>query len=499
MRHKIRLLARGNSVKRVTDKMAKITPLLLCGGSGTRLWPLSRKSYPKQFSVLSGEGSLFQQAALRLSGDGFARPVVVTNSDFRFIVVEQLAAARIDPGAIVIEPSGRNTAPAILAATLQIAADDPDALILVAPSDHVVPNAAAFRAAVQAATPAALAGRIVTFGIQPDRAETGYGWLELSAAPKQGQTQPLLRFVEKPNAERAAEMLQAGNFLWNAGIFLFAAQTLLEAFATHAPDLIAPVADAVELAQSDLGFLRLAPAPWEQARDISIDFAVMEKAGNLDVLPFSAGWSDLGDWDAVWREAEARDGSGNVTQGPATAIDCAGSLLRSESDGQVLMGIGLENMIAVAMPDAVLVAPRHRAQDVKLAVAALKSTAARQAEHFPRDHRPWGWFETLAFADRFQVKRIVVKPGAALSLQSHVHRAEHWIVVSGTARVTVADQVTLVTENQSVFIPLGAKHRLENPGKLPMVLIEVQTGAYLGEDDIVRYEDVYARGQGAKG
>ncbi len=479
--------------------MGKITPLLLCGGSGTRLWPLSRKGYPKQFSVLSGQGSLFQQAAQRLSGAGFARPVVVTNSDFRFIVVEQLAAAHIDPGAIVIEPAGRNTGPAILAATLQIAADDPQALILVAPSDHVVPDADAFRAAVLTAAPAARAGRIVTFGIRPDRAETGYGWLELSTAPVEGQTQPLLRFVEKPDAVRAAQMLQAGTYLWNAGIFLFAAQTLLDAFAAHAPDLIAPVGDAVELAEVDLGFLRLATDPWSQARDVSIDFAVMEKADNLDVLPFSAGWSDLGDWDAVWREAPAHDAAGNATTGDAVQIDCTGSLLRAEQDGQVLVGIGLENMIAVAMSDAVLVAPRHRAQDVKQAVAILKSTAARQAEGFLRDHRPWGWFETLALADRFQVKRIVVKPGAALSLQSHVHRAEHWIVVSGTARVTVGDAVDLVSENQSVFIPLGAKHRLENPGKLPMVLIEVQTGAYLGEDDIIRYEDAYARGQGAKG
>lgn len=479
--------------------MTQITPLLLCGGSGTRLWPLSRKSFPKQFSPLSGEGSLFQQAALRLSGSDYARPVVVTNSDFRFIVVEQLAAARIDPGAILIEPSGRNTAPAILAATLQIAADDPDALILVAPSDHVVPDAPAFRAAVQAACPAAIGGRIVTFGIRPDRAETGYGWLELSTAPVEGKTQPLVRFVEKPDATRAADMLAAGNFLWNAGIFLFSAQTLLDAFSTHAPDLIDPVADAVELAQADLGFVRLADGPWAKAREISIDFAVMEKASNLDVVLFGAGWSDLGDWNAVWRDAAGRDVNGNVTHGEVTAIDCSGSLLRCESEGQVLVGIGLEDMIAVAMPDAVLVAPRSRAQDVKLAVAALKSTAARQAEAFPRDHRPWGWFETLALADRFQVKRIVVKPGAALSLQSHVHRAEHWIVVSGTARVTVGDQVSLVSENQSVFIPLGAKHRLENPGKLPMVLIEVQTGAYLGEDDIIRYEDVYARGQGAKG
>lgn len=309
----------GPAVK-VKTLMNSITPLVLCGGSGTRLWPLSRKSYPKQFSPLTGEASLFQQVATRLSGPGFSRPVVVTNSDFRFIVVEQLAAVRIDPGAILIEPSGRNTAPAILAATLHIAARDPQALILVAPSDHVVPDAQAFRAAVMAASDAARTGRIVTFGIRPDRAETGYGWLELSVPPTEGQTQALLRFAEKPDLARAQAMLAAGTFLWNAGIFLFSAQTLLAAFAAHAPDLIAPVTRSVEMAEADLGFLRLAAAPWHEAREISIDYAVMEKADNLDVLPFSAGWSDLGDWDAVWREAASRDEAGNVTHGETVVI-----------------------------------------------------------------------------------------------------------------------------------------------------------------------------------
>ncbi len=293
-------------------------------------------------------------------------------------------------------------------------------------------------------------------------------------------------------------MLASGNFLWNAGIFLFSVQTALQAFHNHAPGLVAPVQAALDQAQADLGFLRLASGPWSQAEDISIDFAVMERAQNLDVMPFSAGWSDLGDWAAIWREA-ARDARGNAISGDVIEIDCENNLLRAESGDQVLVGIGLSDMIAVAMKDAVLVAPRARAQEVKAAVAALKAREARQAESFAMDHRPWGWFETLAFSDRFQVKRIVVKPGGILSLQSHLHRAEHWIVVSGTARVTIGEIVSLVPENQSVFIPLGAKHRLENPGKVPMVLIEVQTGAYLGEDDIIRYEDVYARGQGAKG
>ena len=478
--------------------MTKITPLLLCGGSGTRLWPLSRKSFPKQFARLTGADSLFQQAATRLSGPDFTAPVVVTNADFRFIVLEQLAAVSQAPQAVLIEPEGRNTAPAILAASLHLARRDPQALILVAPSDHVVPDAAAFRAAVRAAVPAAQAGKIVTFGITPTRAETGYGWLELTGPIADGP-QDLLRFVEKPDAPAAAAMLAAGHFLWNAGIFLFTAETILAAFAAHAPALVPPITAALDQAQTDLAFLRLAAAPWQTAEAISVDYAIMERAQNLAVMPYAAGWSDLGDWDAVWRESGPPDVNGTVTEGPVTAIDCTGSLLRSETAGQVLVAIGMADIVAVAMPDAVLIAPRSRAQDVKHAVAALKAARAQQAEAFATDHRPWGWFETLALSDRFQVKRIVVKPGAALSLQSHVHRSEHWIVVSGTAKVTIADTTSLVTENQSVYIPLGAKHRLENPGKLPMVLIEVQTGAYLGEDDITRYEDVYSRGQGAKG
>ncbi len=473
----------------------EITPVILCGGSGTRLWPLSRKSYPKQFVPLTGAETLFQASAQRLSGPGYAPPLVLTGADFRFIVTEQLAAAGIDPGAVLIEPAPRNTAPAVLAAALWLARSDPDALMLVAPSDHVVPDADAFRDAVAAAVPAAQAGQLVTFGIHPTRAETGYGWLELADPLPAGDPgpRPLLRFVEKPAPARAAEMLESGRHLWNAGIFLFSVRAILAGFETHAPELLAPVRRAVAEARPDLGFLRLAPGPWAEAGEISIDYAVMERAENLAVVPFAAGWSDLGDWAAVWREA-GPDAAGNVCTGPATAIDCAGSLLRSESDRLELVGIGLSDIIAVAMSDAVLVARREDAQRVKEAVAALKARGAAQAEAFPVDHRPWGFFESLAKGERFQVKRIVVHPGAALSLQSHHHRSEHWIVVQGTAKVTVDGETHLVTENQSVYIPLGAVHRMENPGKLPMVLIEVQTGSYLGEDDIIRYEDVYARG-----
>lgn len=475
-----------------------IHPVLLCGGSGTRLWPLSRKSFPKQFARLIGEESLFQSSARRLSGPGFAPPLVITGSDYRFIVTEQLLSAGIDPGTVLIEPDGRNTAPAVLAAALHLAKSDPKAVILVAPSDHVVPDAAAFRAAVEAGLPAAMAGKIVTFGIRPTRPETGYGWLEVAGQPHDNRAVNLTRFVEKPQQDVAQSMLASGNFLWNAGIFLFTAETILAAFRAHAPGMVAPVTAAVDGAQADLGFLRLDPKAWAKAEAISVDYAVMERAANLVAVPFGAGWSDLGGWDAVAVEMGS-DGQGNALGGNAIAIDCNGSLLRAEEDGVELVGIGLTDIIAIATGDAVLVAHRSRAQDVKKAVEVLKAKGARQAEAFARDHRPWGWFETLALSDRFQVKRIVVKPGAALSLQSHMHRSEHWIVVSGTAKVTVDDSVRLVTENESVYIPLGAKHRMENPGKVPMVLIEVQTGAYLGEDDIIRYEDVYARGQGAKG
>ena len=472
-----------------------ITPVILSGGSGTRLWPLSRKSYPKQFARLTGEETLFQASAARLSGPGYAPPVVLTGAEFRFIVTEQLAEAGIDPGAVVIEPAPRNTAPAVLAAALWLAQSDPEALMLVAPSDHVVPDAAAFREAVAAGVPAARAGRLVTFGIRPDRPETGYGWLELTEPLADGPpaAQPLARFVEKPGAAQAADLLASGRHLWNAGIFLFSVAAIRAAFETHAPGLIPSVARAVEQARPDLGFLRLDPEAWAEVEDISIDYAVMERAANLDVVPFSGGWSDLGDWNAVWREA-GPDAEGNVCSERATAIGCTGTLLRSESERQQVVGIGLTDIVAVAMADAVLVARREDAQKVREAVSALKAVKAPQAESFPIDHRPWGWFESLALGQRFQVKRIVVHPGAALSLQSHHHRSEHWIVVQGTARVTIDAEVRLVSENQSVYIPLGAVHRMENPGKVPMVLIEVQTGSYLGEDDIIRYEDVYARG-----
>ena len=481
--------------------MKHVYPVLLCGGSGTRLWPLSRKSYPKQFVPLVGRQTLFQDTAARLTGQGaglaFQRPVVLTNADFRFIVTEQLSALKIDPMAVMIEPVGRNTAPSVLAAALYLDKLDPDALVLVAPADHVLPDTAAFHAAVAEGAKAAEQGRLVTFGITPDRPETGYGYLQLAARPDgSGSAVPLARFVEKPDLERAKLLLGQGDCLWNAGIFLFKARDMIAAFAAHAPDLVDQARAAVDQARPDLGLLRLDPGAWGQLRDISVDHAVMEKADNLSVVPYDGVWSDLGGWESVWREM-GPDADGVALGGNATAIDCADTLLRSEADGLQIVGIGLKNILAIAMPDAVLVADMSRAQDVKRAVDVLRAKGAAQAETFPRDHRPWGWFESLALGGRFQVKRILVHPGAALSLQSHVHRSEHWVVVEGTARVTVGDEVKLLTENQSVYVPVGAIHRLENPGKLPMMMIEVQTGAYVGEDDIIRYEDVYGRQGGA--
>lgn len=440
-----------------------------------------------------GEETLFQDSARRFSGAGFADPVILTNAEFRFIVTEQLSAIGQEPGAVLLEPAGRNTAPAILAAALWLAQDDPDALMLVSPSDHVIPDAEAFHKAVASGVPAARNGKLVTFGVTPDRPETGYGYLELvEDARAQDGPIPLRRFVEKPDAVSAQRMCESGRHLWNAGVFLFSAKAIVAAFEQFAPQLLAPVTDAVARARADLGFLRLDPTAWAEAEEISIDYAVMEKSPDLVVVPFAGGWSDLGDWEAVRRSLPGgRDGV--ALSGAATAIDCRDSLLRSEDSGLEIVGIGLEDIIAIAMPDAVLVADRSRSQDVKQAVSALKARNAGQATTFPRDHRPWGWFESLVTGDRFQVKRIVVNPGAALSLQSHHHRAEHWIVVQGTAKVTVDDHVNLVTENESIYIPLGAVHRMENPGKVPLTLIEVQTGIYLGEDDIIRYEDVYAR------
>lgn len=476
--------------------MQTVHPVLLAGGSGTRLWPVSRKTYPKQFSKFLDDKTLFQQSALRLISSKhvkFAQHITLTNSDFRFIISEQLLGVGIDPKHILIEPEAKNTAGAILAASIFSQSIEENAILLVAPSDHVIPDTNEFHKAISVGISHVKNGKIVTFGIQPTHPETGYGYLELSGDRLDQYGSALVsKFIEKPNLANVKQMLKVGNFLWNSGIFLFSAKDMISAFEIYSPETLKLVQQAVKLGVIDLGFLRLSSKPWSKIENISIDFAIMEKAENLVAVPYSSKWSDLGSWNAVWAEG-VHDASGNVTSKRAHAFDCSGSLLRSESDSLQVIGLGLEEIIAIAMPDAVLVANKNRVQEVKKVVDFLKVNNVPQAEIFPKEHRPWGWFESIALGDRFQVKRIFVKPGAALSLQSHTYRSEHWIVVEGKAWITIDGASRVVNEGESTFVPTGAIHRLENLDKRPMLLIEVQIGNYLGEDDIVRYEDAYAR------
>jgi mannose-1-phosphate guanylyltransferase/mannose-6-phosphate isomerase len=476
--------------------MKTIQPILLAGGSGTRLWPLSRGSYPKQFSNILGSTSLFQQSASRLTSSDrvrFSQPITLTNTEFRFIVSDQLQALGIDPGGIIIEPEAKNTASPILAASVYAQTKDPTAILLVAPSDHVIPDKKQLHEAISAGLPKAQSGSIVTFGIKPSHPETGYGYLKLSKLEleKTGVSR-VQKFIEKPNSSNAKKMFSSGNFFWNAGIFLFRACDMVKAFELYRPDLVSGVVKAVHDAKVDLGFLRLASEPWSGLESISIDYAIMEKTDDLVSVPLDSKWSDLGDWNAVWSESD-KDKDGNVITQNAHILDCTGSLLRSESPSQQLVGIGLKDIFAVAMPDAVLVAPKDRAQDVKKVIDVLDKKNVSQATTFPKCFRPWGWFESLVLGDCFQVKRINIKPKAALSLQSHKYRSEHWILVEGNARVTIDETSKLVNAGESVYVPAGSRHRLVNEGEHQAVLIEVQIGSYLGEDDIIRYEDLYAR------
>ncbi len=469
-----------------------LTPVILSGGAGTRLWPLSRELYPKQLLALTGQRTMLQQTALRLEGLGSGSPVIVCNEAHRFLVAEQLRQLKVQPRAIVLEPVGRNTAPAIAlaahAALAGLAAETADPVLLVLPADHVIRDVPAFQRAVRAALPAAQQGRLVTFGIVPTAAETGYGYIQRGAAD--GALYRIARFVEKPEPARAAEFVASGEYYWNSGMFMFGARRYLAELARLAPAIARACEAAFASARADLEFTRISRESFADCPSDSIDYAVMEKTSEAVVVPLAAGWSDVGSWTALAAAVEA-DAHGNVTHGDVISEDSGGNYLYSES--RLVSAVGLRDHVVVETKDAVLVAPKARVQDVKKLVAQLRERGRYEHSLHREVFRPWGSYDSLEAGVRFQVKRLKVKPGAQLSLQLHHHRAEHWVVVAGTARITRGEDVFLLEENQSTYIPIGMKHRVENPGTIMLEIIEVQSGSYLGEDDIVRFEDRYGR------
>ena len=469
-----------------------IVPVILSGGSGTRLWPLSRELYPKQLLPLLGEETMLQSTLQRLAGiEGLAPPIVVCNEEHRFLVAEQLREIGVTPAAILLEPAGRNTAPAVAlaaAAALQEREQGADPVLLVLPADHVIRDADAFRAAVLAGAKLAEEGKLVTFGVVPDRPETGYGYIRAPA--RNGAAAAVQQFVEKPDLALAQEYLSSGDYLWNSGMFMFRAGRYIEELRTHRPEIVSHCVAAIAGARTDLDFTRVDREAFEACPSDSIDYAVMENTAHAWVVPLDAGWSDVGSWASLHDACEA-DADGNVAVGDVLLEDTRHCYLYAES--RLVAAVGLADCVVVETKDAILVAPRDRVQDVKKLVDRLKAEGRYETALHRQVFRPWGSYDSVDNGDRFQVKRIVVNPGAQLSLQMHHHRAEHWIVVQGTARVTRGDEVFLMGENESTFIPMGTTHRLENPGKVPLHLIEVQSGSYLGEDDIVRFEDTYGR------
>jgi len=478
-----------------------VLPVIMAGGSGTRLWPLSRALYPKQFLALNGPQTLFQQAHLRLAALGtdalqVAAPCVVGNEEHRFLVLDQLRELKATPSSLLLEPVGRNTAPAVALAALQATADGSDPILVVTPADQTVTRPEAYTAALRTAIEAAAAGDIVILGITPDRPETGFGYIRTTGAADQA-VRAVQAFVEKPDLATAQGYLAEGGYYWNSGMFVMRASRWLAALQHFRPDIAQATKAAFDVRTTDGVFVRPGKAEFAQVPSESVDYAVMEQCpGHLEagfavrMVALDAGWSDLGAWDAVW-QVSAHDGAGNASEGDALIQDSRNTLVHSTS--RLVAAVGLDNVVVVETPDAVLVADRSRSQDVKHVVSALARQERSEGSLHRRVHRPWGWYDSIDMGPRFQVKRIMVKPKASLSLQMHHHRAEHWIVVSGTAEVTVGDKVVLLSENQSTYIPLGTVHRLVNPGAIPLEIIEVQSGSYLGEDDIVRFQDNYGR------
>jgi mannose-1-phosphate guanylyltransferase / mannose-6-phosphate isomerase len=484
-----------------------ICPVILAGGSGTRLWPLSRAGFPKQFLCLDGSSSLFQQAVSRLSGLQTAEfsllpPLVVGNEDHRFLVLEQLRETGCAPGPLLLEPMGRNTAPALTLAALAAMEQGGDPVMVVTPADQLVRDEAAFCAAVRRAVEQAAQGQIVILGVTPTRAETGYGYIRAASAaslstrsPGEADAiHPVQAFVEKPDAATAERYLVEGNYLWNAGMFVLKASVWLKALQRFRPDIAAATQTAWSTREQESAFIRPAKSEFAAIPAESIDYAVMEHCPGseqlISMVPLNAGWSDLGAWDAVW-DALPKDASGNATQGDVLSVHSRGNLAHASS--RLVSLVGVDNLIVVETADAVLVASLAHAQDVKHIVSQLRALERDEHTLHRQVHRPWGWYDSICNAERFKVKRIQVKPHASLSLQKHFHRAEHWVVVKGTAEITCGDKVVLLTENQSTYIPLGEVHRLSNPGTIPLEIIEVQSGSYLGEDDIIRFEDRYGR------
>jgi mannose-1-phosphate guanylyltransferase/mannose-6-phosphate isomerase len=477
----------------MTDTPA-IIPVILSGGSGTRLWPVSRESFPKQLWPLISDRTLLQETALRAHGERFTPPIIVCNQEHRFLIAEQLRAAGITSPRILLEPVGRNSAPAIAAAAILVAEDDPDAVLWLLAADHAVTDTAALHKSLAVAAEAARTGRFVTFGMRPTAPETGYGYIAVGAALDDAPgAYAVARFVEKPDAAKAALLATDGKHLWNSGMFVFTARTLLEELEVHAPEVLNAVRRAVAARQTDLDFTRLGVEAFNASPSISLDFAVAERTSRAAVVPADIGWSDVGSWGALW-ELGRKDAAGNVAVGDVLLEGSRNCYVRS--DGMVAAVVGLEDVVVVVTEDAVLAMHRDHAQHVKTVVDRLKAAGRHEAVAHNRVYRPWGFFESLIQGNRFQVKRIVVSPGGKLSLQRHFHRAEHWVVVNGCALVTRDNETLMVHENESVYLPVGCTHRMENPGKIPLALIEVQSGAYLGEDDIVRLDDVYNRAPG---